>query len=93
MLFGDLGIEFTPDPADRGDPVVVGVVGLRDRIHPGHELRERFELGPLVVGRAHVDIDFNGLFDARHSDTSFSGLPVRYPPPVPVNHRPSLDHS
>src|SRR5207302_7091745 len=66
LLFGDLGIPLNFLAADLGPPVQVGVVQLPDLLHAFHELREGFELGPLVVGLSKRDVDLDALLDGRH---------------------------
>ena len=66
-LVDDLGVELAGHAGDRGDPVVAPVVELRDRVHAGHEVRERLELGPLVVRGAHRDGDLDGRFLGAHT--------------------------
>jgi hypothetical protein len=76
VLLGDLGVELSLHARDVGHPMVACVVHLRDRFDAGHEVRERLELGPLVVGDVDGYVDVNGLLYLAHSDSSNSELRV-----------------
>ena len=56
---------------DFGGPAEVRVVDLTDRLDVLHELRELFELRPLVVGRGHRDLDVNVFSHFSHFTTPF----------------------
>ena len=77
MLFGDGGIELTDLPCDIENPMRVGVVELTDLSHALHELRERLELRPLVVGDPDRNIDVDLFGDCAHapSRTRLSPIP------------------
>ena len=66
VLLGDLGVELAGDAVDLGDPVVVRVVDLRDLLDAAHEVRERLELGPLVVRGPDRDVDLDAAADRAH---------------------------
>src|SRR5688572_11587116 len=87
VLLGDLGVELPLYARDVGDPVVARVVDLGDRLNAGHEVRERLELGPLVVGDAHWYLDVDGLLDLAHRELLRSKQHVAawYPRRVTLN--------
>ena len=66
LLLGDLRVELALHAGDRDIPVRERVGLLRDLIHAVHELRERLELSPLVVGGRDRDVDVDGLGDVTH---------------------------
>ncbi len=66
VLFCDGGVEFSYLSGDFEDPMCVHVVGLSNFPYSGHEVGERFELGPLVVGGTDGDVDINGFGHGTH---------------------------
>jgi hypothetical protein len=60
---GDLGLPRFLDAADVRAPSQVRVVELADLDHPLHESWKFLELRPLIVRRAHRDVDFDRLLD------------------------------
>src|SRR5215218_933613 len=74
QLLGDLGVPLVAAAAELGDPVEVRVVDLPDLLDTLHELRELLELGPLVIGRLHGDLDLDGLLDRGHAALLSAGL-------------------
>jgi hypothetical protein len=73
VLLGDLGVELPLDPADLHLPVVAGVGDLGDGLHTLHELRERLELGPLVIRRPDRNVDVDGLGHLAHGIPPYVG--------------------
>lgn len=66
VLFGDGGVEFSYLSGYFEDPMCVHVVGLSNFPYSGHEVGERFELGPLVVGGTDGDVDIYGFGHGTH---------------------------
>ena len=66
VLLGDVRLELALDGADLHLPDGEGVGDLLDRLDLVEEARELLELGPLVVGDGHGDVDVDGLDDLRH---------------------------
>jgi hypothetical protein len=69
VLLCDVRVELALDAADVHLPVGVGVILLGDSLDAAHELRERLELGPLVVGSGNGNLDVYGLCDGCHIST------------------------
>src|SRR5436853_4869075 len=65
-LLVDFGFPALVDAADFGPPQEARVAQLAHLDDAVHELRELFELRPLVVGRADRDVDVDGLLDGGH---------------------------
>ena len=67
VLLGDLGVELPRHAADSVTQCVCVSSSLADLARtPLHELRERLELGPLVVGGPDGDVDVDGLHNLAH---------------------------
>ena len=66
VLFGDFGIPLALAATDLGSPMEVLIVLLLDPLDAVHELRERFELCPLVVRRRDGHLDLDRFLDGLH---------------------------
>src|SRR5205085_9504091 len=79
----DLSVPLAIDTSDFGLPVKTFVVELLHLFDTAHELRESFELRPLVICGAKRHIDFDGLLNSAHQIGSlvvgFACRPSMYP--------------
>src|SRR5262245_23118131 len=71
-LLGDPGRPGVLLAAGVGHPVQQRVVDLLDDLHAVHEPRELLELRPLVVRRAHGNLNVDCFGDGGHSTSSVS---------------------
>src|SRR5512144_1490738 len=96
LLVDDLRVPFAGDAENAGLPVQPLVVELADLLDALHELRELLELGPLVVGRGHRDLDVDRLLAGAHgcvvlSSPGFVGRGRVVVPPLAGVHVPRVD--